>query len=182
MNRSNSTTLILLAAILCQSVLSTDFRRGFTCPMQLIRSMHLAPTVGTQQVIVIIKPDAVQKRDLTKVIRQRFTSQGFLLLKMHEKFLTNEAQLTKHYRDHVGKPYFPKIISTMTSGPISVYLFSRVNAIAKAAELVGDTDPKLAAKGTIRGDYGLNIDQNTVYSSYSPQAFEWEHPIWFPAK
>ena len=174
MLRSNSVIGVLVLLALCQFGLTTDFRKEFGgCPV------HLQLTADVQKVLVIIKPDAV-RRGFSQKIVDRFIDAHLTLLKSRTNFLTTEAELAIHYVDHVGKPYYPKILSSMTASPISVYLFEGINAVWVASQIVGATDPKAAAPGTIRYDFGIDIDLNSVYSSYSPDVVAREIALGVP--
>ena len=119
-----------------------------------------------ERTLVIVKPDGMQK-NLTGVILQRFTGAGMRPIASKMMQLT-EAILRDHYDFLTDKPFFPDILSYMQQCPVMLWVLEGENAIAKVRKLLGPTDSKLAPKGTIRGDFGVDKSTNVVHASDSP--------------
>ncbi len=118
-----------------------------------------------EQTLSIIKPDAVKKGVIGKIL-DRFESNGLRIA------ATKKLQLTKEdaaafYDVHKERPFFGELVEFMTSGPVVVSVLEGENAVAKNRELMGATDPKEAAAGTIRADFAESIDANAVHGSDS---------------
>ena len=84
------------------------------------------------------------------------------------------------YSAHKEKPFFGELVSYITSGPVVAAVLEGENVVAKTREINGETDPKKAEKGSIRGDFGIDITSNTIHASDSPQSFEKEVKVVFP--
>ena len=118
-----------------------------------------------QQTLSIIKPDAVKKGVIGKII-DRFESNG-LRIAAAKKVQLSREDAGKFYEIHKERPFYNDLIDFMTSGPVVVMVLEGENAVAKNRELMGATDPKKAEKGTIRADFAENIDANAVHGSDS---------------
>lgn len=118
-----------------------------------------------ERTLSIIKPDAVKKNVIGKII-DRFESNGLRIAAMRKLQLsTQNAQ--DFYAIHKERPFFRDLVDFMTSGPVVVLVLEGENAVRKNRELMGDTDPKKAQKGTIRADFAESIDANAVHGSDS---------------
>lgn len=118
-----------------------------------------------ERTLSIIKPDAVKKNAIGKII-DRFESNGLRIAAMRKLQLsTKNAQ--DFYAIHKKRPFFRDLVDFMTSGPVVVLVLEGENAVRKNRELMGDTDPKKATKGTIRADFAESIDANAVHGSDS---------------
>ncbi len=118
-----------------------------------------------ERTLSIIKPDAVKKNVIGKII-DRFESNGLRIAAMRKLQLsTQNAQ--DFYAIHKERPFFRDLVDFMTSGPVVVLVLEGENAVRKNRELMGDTDPKKATKGTIRADFAESIDANAVHGSDS---------------
>lgn len=118
-----------------------------------------------ERTLSIIKPDAVKKNAIGKII-DRFESNGLRIAAMRKLQLsTQNAQ--DFYAIHKERPFFRDLVNFMTSGPVVVLVLEGENAVRKNRELMGDTDPKKATKGTIRADFAESIDANAVHGSDS---------------
>lgn len=118
-----------------------------------------------ERTLSIIKPDAVKKSAIGKII-DRFESNGLRIAAMRKLQLsTQNAQ--DFYAIHKERPFFRDLVDFMTSGPVVVLVLEGENAVRKNRELMGDTDPKKATKGTIRADFAESIDANAVHGSDS---------------
>ncbi len=127
--------------------------------------------------MILIKPDAVQ-RGLNGVIINCFEKAGLKLVAMKMLHLSKEMA-AKHYAVHTGKPFFAGLIEYITSSPIVAIVFEGDKAVEVARKVMGATDPAKAEKGTIRGDFGENIERNSVHGSDSPQNAEIEIKLFF---
>ncbi len=118
-----------------------------------------------EQTLSIIKPDAVAKGVIGKII-DRFESNGLRVAAMKKLQLSKE-DAAAFYDVHKERPFFGELVEFMTSGPVVVSVLEGENAVAKNRELMGATDPKEAAAGTIRADFAESIDANAVHGSDS---------------
>ena len=130
-----------------------------------------------EKTLSIIKPDAVSKNVLGKIL-DRFESSGLKIVAI--KMLHLDQDMAEgFYAEHKGKPFFDKLINFMTSGPVVVQVLSGENAIKANRELMGATNPKDAAEGTIRKKYGISIDKNSVHGSDSVENAKIEIDFFF---
>ncbi|NPA88234.1 nucleoside-diphosphate kinase [Caminibacter pacificus] len=118
-----------------------------------------------ERTLSIIKPDAVAKNVIGKII-DRFESNGLRIAAMKKIKLTKE-DAAKFYEVHKERPFFNDLCEYMSSGPVVVMVLEGENAVAKNRELMGATDPKEAAPGTIRADFAESIEANAVHGSDS---------------
>ena len=118
-----------------------------------------------ERTLSIIKPDAVKKNAIGKII-DRFESNGLKIAAI-KKLQLSEKNAQDFYAIHKERPFFKDLVSFMISGPVVVMVLEGENAVKKNRELMGDTDPKKAAKGTIRADFAESIDANAVHGSDS---------------
>jgi len=116
-----------------------------------------------QRTLSIVKPDAVAK-GATGEILSRFEKAGLRILAV-KKLRLSEEQARGFYAVHKARPFFKELVAFMSSGPIVVSVLEGRDAIAKNRELMGPTDSTKAAKGTIRGDFGTDIERNAVHGS-----------------
>jgi len=127
--------------------------------------------------LIIIKPDGVRKKVVGDII-SRFEKANLEIERIRVLEMDKTIAYT-HYREHEGKPYFEKLMNYMTSGPSIVMIIKGENAIKKARELMGPTDPTKAPKGTIRGDYGTDITINVIHGSDCLESAQREINIFF---
>ena len=118
-----------------------------------------------EQTLSIIKPDAVE-RNLAEKIKIIF-SKNNLTIKETKKLHISKDEAAEFYKVHQAKPFYDQLCSYLSSGPIEVIILEGENAVLKNRELMGATDPKNAADGTIRKLYGVSIDKNSVHGSDS---------------
>jgi len=131
-----------------------------------------------QRTLVLIKPDGVRRRLAGEVIR-RIESKMLTIVGM--KLMTVDEELAKrHYEEHVEKPFFPELLAFITSGPIVAMAVEGDEAVTVLRQMMGATDPKKAASGTIRGDFGILVTENLVHGSDSPESAERELSLFFP--
>ena len=118
-----------------------------------------------EQTLSIIKPDAVE-RNLDNEIKEMFKNKGFKILK-DKKIQIEKSEAEKFYKVHETKPFYNDLCSYLASGPIVVMVLEKENAVLANRDLMGATNPKDAAEGTIRKKYGISIDKNSVHGSDS---------------
>jgi nucleoside-diphosphate kinase len=130
-----------------------------------------------QTTLIILKPDCVQ-RGLTGEVLQRFERKGLKIV--GGKFIKVPEELAKkHYAEHDGKPFFGDLISFVTSSPVLVLAIQGPEAVTVCRTIIGKTDGKEAAPGTIRGDFGISKSTNLVHGSDSPESADRELALWF---
>jgi nucleoside-diphosphate kinase len=125
----------------------------------------------------IIKPDAMQ-RNLVEKINKLFIDAGLKIVAKKETKLTKEMA-EEFYDEHKGKPFYDTLVNYISSYPVVVQVLAGPNAISKNREVMGATDPKNAAPGTIREKYGISIDQNSVHGSDSLESAKREISFFF---
>ncbi len=133
--------------------------------------------MAVERTLSIIKPDAVA-RNLIGEIDARFEKNGLTIVAAKMLHMTAE-QAGGFYAEHEGKPFFGDLVSYMTSGPVVVQVLEGENAIARNRELMGATNPKDAAPGTIRADFAESLEANAVHGSDSPASAEREIAFFF---
>ena len=131
-----------------------------------------------EQTLVLVKPDGVKKK-LCGEILARYERKG-LDIKALKLMQVPEELAAQHYAEHKDKPFFRDLIYFITSGPVLAMVLSGENAVAAVRKLNGATNPLEAAPGTIRGDYGLLINENVVHASDAPETAQREIALWFP--
>jgi len=135
-------------------------------------------TSPVERSLVLVKPDAV-RRGLLGEILARFERKGLVIEALELR--TMDASLAdQHYADHVQKPFYPPLKEFMTSGPLAALVLAGDNVIEVVRTMIGVTDGRKAAAGTIRGDYSLSNRENLVHASDSPQSAARELALWFP--
>ncbi|MBV15731.1 MAG: nucleoside-diphosphate kinase [Euryarchaeota archaeon] len=132
----------------------------------------------SERTYVMLKPDAV-RRGFTGRILQRFEDAGLQMAAM-QRLAVSEAQSKALYAEHEGKQFYDSLLTYIHSGPVVATVWEGAGAVALARKLIGTTDPAQAAPGTIRGDFGLVMDENVVHGSDSAESAEREIPIFFP--
>ena len=131
----------------------------------------------TEQTLIIVKPDAV-KRNLVEEIISRFEKKGFTISK--QKMLNFTTEMAKQfYSVHSSKPFFDELVSFITSGKVVAAIIECDNAISLTREIIGKTNPKEADAGTIRGDFGISITENSIHASDSSESFDKEVNVVF---
>ena len=131
-----------------------------------------------ERTLLLIKPDGVS-RGLVGEILSRFERKG-LTIDALERRTMDAALADEHYAEHVSKPFYPPLKEFMTGGPLIAAILSGDQAIEVVRALVGATDGRKAAAGTIRGDFSLSNRENLVHASDSPDSAKREIALWFP--
>jgi nucleoside-diphosphate kinase len=132
-----------------------------------------------QRTFVMIKPDAVA-RGLVGRIVTRFEEVGLTIERMEHGVLPRQTA-EANYAEHKGKPFYDGLIDYVTSGPVVRVVLTGPGAVAIARKLIGATNPADAAPGTIRGDFGLELDANVIHGSDSEASAQREIAIFFGA-
>jgi nucleoside-diphosphate kinase len=135
--------------------------------------------VAIERTLSIIKPDAVSKNAIGQIV-SRFEAAGLRVVAMKMLHLS-DTLAGGFYAEHKERPFYGDLVGFMTSGPVVVQVLEGENAIAKNRELMGATNPKEAAAGTIRADFAESIDANAVHGSDSPESAAREVAYFFDA-
>jgi len=135
--------------------------------------------MAVERTLSIIKPDAVGKNIVGRIY-SRFETNGLRLVAAKMLRLSDEVA-GGFYAEHKARPFYPALIEFMTSGPVMVQVLEGENAVAKNRELMGATNPKEAAEGTIRADFASSIDANAVHGSDSAASAAREIAYFFAA-
>ena len=135
--------------------------------------------MAVERTLSIIKPDAVANNAIGEIYA-RFEKAGLRIAASRMLWLSR-ADAEGFYAVHRERPFFRDLVSFMTSGPVMIQVLEGENAIAKNRELMGATDPKKAAPGTIRSDFAQSIDANAVHGSDGPETAAIEIAYFFPA-
>ena len=134
--------------------------------------------MAVERTFSIIKPDAVAKNAIGRILA-RFEAAGLNVIAARMMHLSR-AQAEGFYAVHRERPFFKDLVDFMISGPVLVQVLQGENAILRNRELMGATDPKKAAKGTIRADFADSIDANAVHGSDAPETAQAEIAFFFP--
>ncbi|MBG9655996.1 nucleoside-diphosphate kinase [Cytobacillus firmus] len=130
-----------------------------------------------ERTFLMVKPDGVQ-RNLIGEIVSSFEKKGFQLV--GGKLMSISQELAEeHYGEHKERPFFGELVDFITSGPVFAMVWEGENVIATARQMMGSTNPKDAAPGTIRGDFGITVGKNVIHGSDSPVSAEREIGLFF---
>ncbi len=132
----------------------------------------------SERTLVLIKPDGV-RRGLVGEVLARIERKGLRIVAMDMRVVGKDLAET-HYAEHTGKPFYGSLVDFITSGALVALVVEGPRAIEAFRALAGATDPVKAAPGTIRGDYALEVQDNIVHGSDSPDSAEREIKIFFP--
>ena len=135
--------------------------------------------MAVERTLSIIKPDAVAKNVIGQIYA-RFEKAGLKIIAARMAHLSRQ-DAEGFYAVHRGRPFFKDLVDFMISGPVMIQVLEGDNAILKNRDLMGATDPKKAAKGTIRADFAQSIDANAVHGSDAPDTAAVEIAYFFPA-
>jgi len=128
--------------------------------------------------LILVKPDAFERR-LTGDVIARLESKGLTIVAM--KHMVVERDLAEqHYDEHSDKPFFGELVEFITGGPLVAMVLEGHEAVSAARQLIGATNPLEAAPGSIRGDYGLEVQTNLVHGSDSDESAQREVALFFP--
>jgi nucleoside-diphosphate kinase len=134
--------------------------------------------VSAERTLVLVKPDGVS-RGLVGEIISRLERKGLTLVALELRTLEKSIAET-HYGEHASKPFFGELVEFITSGPLAALVVEGPRAIEASRGLIGATDPVKAVPGSIRGDFALEIGQNLVHGSDSPESAAREIDLFFP--
>nr|WP_295971667.1 nucleoside-diphosphate kinase [uncultured Bacillus sp.] len=130
-----------------------------------------------EKTFLMVKPDGVQ-RNLIGEIVSRFEKKGFRLV--GAKLMSISTELAgNHYAEHKERPFFGELVDFITSSPVFAMVWEGENVIATARQMMGSTNPKDAAPGTIRGDFGITVGKNVIHGSDSPESAVREIALFF---
>ena len=128
--------------------------------------------------LVLVKPDAFE-RALTGEVIARFERKGLRIAAL--KHMTVDREMAeRHYEEHREKPFFGELVQFITGGPLVAMVLEGHEAVTAARQVIGATNPLEAAPGSIRGDFALEVGQNMVHGSDSPESAEREAALFFP--
>ncbi|SDH89640.1 nucleoside diphosphate kinase [Actinokineospora alba] len=134
----------------------------------------------SERTLVLVKPDGVSRGLVGEVI-SRIERKGLTLAALELRNVERDVA-EQHYAEHDGKPFFESLLEFITSGPVVALVVEGPRAIAAFRQLAGGTDPvEKATPGTIRGDFGLEVQFNLVHGSDSVESAEREIKLWFPS-
>ncbi len=128
--------------------------------------------------LILVKPDAFE-RGLTGEVLARFERKGLRLVAMRQMVVDPELA-NRHYAEHAEKPFFGKLISFITRGPLVAMVLDGEKAVEAARQVIGATDPLEASPGSIRGDLATEVTFNLVHGSDSEESAKREIELWFP--
>ena len=135
--------------------------------------------MATERTLVLVKPDGV-RRGLAGEVIGRLERKGLTLVAMELRTL-DRATAEQHYAEHKERPFFGELVDFITGGPLVALVVEGPNAVTGTRRLMGVTNPVEATPGSIRGDYALEIGQNLVHGSDSPESATREIGIFFPS-
>ena len=130
-----------------------------------------------ERTYIMVKPDGVQRGIVSNII-ERFENRGFQLVGMKLN-KPSQATLEEHYKDLAEKPFFPKLMTYMTSGPVVCMVWQGKDVVATGRKMLGATNPLESLPGTIRGDYAIEVGRNICHGSDSVESAEREIALWF---
>lgn len=130
-----------------------------------------------QRTFLMVKPDGVQRRLVGEIIR-RFEVRGFKLVAL-KQLLASDQLLRNHYAEHDGRPFFPKLLTYVGSGPVVAMVWEGANVVEVARKMIGATKPSDSAPGTIRGDLAVEVGRNIIHGSDGCEAAQREIALWF---
>lgn len=130
-----------------------------------------------EKTLIIIKPDSVQNKNVGKII-SIFEEASFTIEQI-KILIPDETILLKHYHEHIGKSFYQELIDFMKSDRVVVMVISKNNAVSEAREIIGNTNPLIAEKGTVRQLFGTNVTRNAIHASANIIDAQREINIWF---
>ncbi|MGB6976783.1 MAG: nucleoside-diphosphate kinase [Gammaproteobacteria bacterium] len=133
--------------------------------------------MASERTLTIIKPDAVRKKKMGQILNRFEENQLKIVAARMAQLTTQEAQ--RFYEVHEARPFFNDLVRFMISGPVLILVLEGNNAVLKTRDLMGATDPKKAAPGTIRADFADSIDENAIHGSDSLENAQQEIAFFF---
>ena len=133
--------------------------------------------MAIERTFAMVKPDGVQRGLIGKVI-QRFEDKGLKLVALKMLWIDQDLA-SRHYAEHVEKPFFRELTDFITSGPVAAMVLEGDNAIEQVRTMMGATDPQKSPPGSIRGDLGMILSKNVVHGSDKPESAEREIGLFF---
>ena len=130
-----------------------------------------------ERTLILVKPDAFA-RGLSGEILARFERKGLTVVAMRHMTVTKDLA-ERHYDEHAERPFFGELVAFITSGPIVAMVLEGAHAVRAARQVIGATDPLEAATGSIRGDFAVEMGQNMVHGSDSPESAARESALFF---
>ena len=130
-----------------------------------------------ERTFIAVKPDAVQRGLIGEIVK-RFETKGYKVIGL-KMIRVSDEQAKAHYAEHEGKPFYPRLIRYIQSGPIVAMVIQGYGVVAGARHMMGCTDPNKADMGTIRADFAQVMEYNVVHGSDSPESAEREIAIYF---
>jgi nucleoside-diphosphate kinase len=130
------------------------------------------------QTLILVKPDAFE-RGLTGAVLARFERKGLTPVAI-KLMMVEEELANRHYAEHTDKPFFGELISFITRAPLVAMVLEGEKAVEAARQVIGATDPLVAAPGSIRGDFAVEVTFNLVHGSDSDESAKREIELWFP--
>lgn len=131
-----------------------------------------------ERTLILVKPDAFA-RGLSGEIIARFERKGLVIAALQQMMVERDLA-ERHYAEHRDKPFFSDLVEFITGGPLVAMVLEGTSAIAAARQVIGATDPLEAHAGSIRGEYGLDVQTNLVHGSDSSESAEHEIGLFFP--
>jgi nucleoside-diphosphate kinase len=131
-----------------------------------------------ERTLILVKPDAFA-RGLSGEIIARFERKGLRLVALRQMQMDSDLA-GQHYAEHQGKPFYGELVEFITSGPLVAMVLEGQRAVEAARQVIGATDPVQAAPGSIRGDFAIEVGQNMVHGSDSPDSASREVALFFP--
>ena len=131
-----------------------------------------------ERTLILVKPDAFA-RGLTGEILARFERKGLRIVAMQHMTM-DRALAEQHYAEHQGKGFYEELVSFITSGPLVALVLEGDSAVVAARQIIGATNPLEATTGSIRGDFAIEVGQNMVHGSDSPESGQREVALFFP--
>jgi nucleoside-diphosphate kinase len=141
-------------------------------------SVYVSAPVATERTLILVKPDAFERR-LTGEVIARFERKGLRLVALKLMEATEEIA-NVHYEEHTDKPFFGELVEFITGGPLVALVLEGHEAVVAARQLIGATNPLEAAPNSIRGAFGLEVQTNLVHGSDSPESAAREIGLFFP--
>jgi nucleoside-diphosphate kinase len=135
--------------------------------------------MATERTLVLVKPDGV-RRGLVGEVISRLERKGLGIVALELRTL-DRATAEEHYGEHKDKPFFGELVTFITGGPLVALVAEGPRAVEAVRRLMGVTDPVAATPGSLRGDYALEIGQNLVHGSDSPESAAREVALFFPS-